>query len=163
MTRTALALVDPEYVRGALYDGVDDDAGTGTPAPSPAGRWRPPPVARHAPAVGCWHGPQLACVEYAPDSPEWRDPATWRRHLGPVALRLEAVEDVDAHAHGRVLGEWAAGVEPVRYEDAPGVVHLQAAGLRLHCALLAVRDGVAQYAPSPVGLAELRKRLGGGR
>ena len=156
MTRTALALIDPEYVRGALYDGVDDDTGTGAPAPSPRDRWRPPPVARRAPAIGCWHGPQLACVEYAPDAPEWRHPATWRRHLGDVAIRLEAITDLDAHAHGRVLGEWAAGVEPVRYDEAPGVVDLQVGGRRVRCSLLTVVEGVAQYAPSPAGLAWIR-------
>jgi hypothetical protein len=159
--------------RRAEADDTDDEVGTSAGHVSPRD-WLPR-VPHGAPAVACYAGtaaePSRPTSLYlAPDLREWRDLLTWRRelakHLGltDVAIRLEAVGNVDTMRGARLLGEWAPGVEPTAYADAPPVVHVQLdARTPLKATILTVVGGVARYAVSPAALAELRARLGGGR
>lgn len=142
---------------------LDDSTDEGTGTPRPSARWTPGRVAAGA-AVACYHGtpasPGLATsLTLATDTPEARDPSYWRQHLGAVAFRLEAVDDVDTMRDPQPLGEWGATTPttggPRLARPAESVVLVTPGGVAVRLRLDGECDGEAVYALSPAGCRAL--------
>lgn len=161
MTATLRILDEPDTDDAAWLAADGDIVPRGY---TPAGAWRPPTPPLRGPAIACVHGYRGECAHYAPDSPEWADPRTWRPHVtGP--FRLERVADWSTAATGEVIARWGEDGPELRTVEPPEEVVVRTPhGSTLATSPHAVTgaDGVtrAQYVIAPTGWrALLREAL----